>query len=49
MITLATNRGNIYKKMKPKFMPKELKSGPKLGFLSFSQVWFFSFPGNCIG
>ena len=25
------------------------KPGPELGFLPFSQVWFISFPGNCIG
>ena len=33
----------------PKFGPNGPKSGPKLGFLSFFQVWFISFPGNCIG
>ena len=25
------------------------KSGPKLGFLPFSQIWFISFPLNYIG
>ena len=23
--------------------------GPELAFLPFSEVWFISFPGNCIG
>ena len=27
-----------------KFGPNELKSGPKLVFLPFSQVWLISFP-----
>ena len=26
------------------FGPNGPKSGPKLGFLPFSQVWFISFP-----
>ena len=26
-----------------KFGPKEQKSGPKLGFMPFSQVWLISF------
>ena len=33
----------------PKFGPIKPKSGPKLGFLLFSQVWFISFPIYCIG
>ena len=28
--------------------PKGPKSGPKLGFLPFSQIWFICFPRNCI-
>ena len=31
-----------------KFGPNGLKLGPKLGSLPFSEVWFVSFPGNCI-
>ena len=33
----------------PNFGPNGPKSGPKLGFLSFSQVWFISFLLNCKG
>ena len=29
------------------FGSKELKSSSKLGFFTFSQVWFISFPWNC--
>ena len=32
-----------------KFWSNGSKSGPKFGLLSFSKVWFISFPGNCIG
>ena len=32
----------------PKFWSDRLNSGPKLVFLSFSQVWFICFPENCI-
>ena len=32
-----------------KFGPNRPKSAPKLGFLSFSEVWFISFAGNVIG
>ena len=32
------------KKNGGKFGPNGTKSGPQLGFLSFSQVWFISFP-----
>ena len=28
--------------------PKGPNSGPKLGFLPFSQIWFICFPRNCI-
>ena len=31
----------------PKFGPNRPKSGPKLCFMLFSQVWFISFPENC--
>ena len=31
------------------FGPKQNKTSPKLVFLSFSQVWFISFPLNYIG
>ena len=45
---LTTSRGRTTKKiLGPKFGPNELKSGPKLGFLSFFQV-FYSFATNCI-
>ena len=43
---LTSSRGKTKKKWGPKFIQK---SGPKLGFLSFSQVWFISFLLNCIG
>ena len=33
----------------PKFRPNGTKSGPKLSFLPFFQVWFISFHGNWIG
>ena len=47
---LTSSRGKIHEKnFWPKFLPKGPKSGSKLGFLSFSQVWFLSFPLNCIG
>ena len=36
------------KNWQSEFGPKGPKSGPKLGFLSFSEVWFISFPCNCI-
>ena len=43
---------NVVKVMKkclgPKFGPKRPKLGPKISFLPFSQVWFFSFSLNCI-
>ena len=32
----------------PEFGANEPKSGPKQGFLPFSQVWFISFPCHCI-
>ena len=32
-----------------KFATNGPKSGPKLVFLSFSDIWFVSFPGNYIG
>ena len=34
----------MWKKSRAKFGPKGAKSGPKLGFSLFSQVWFISFP-----
>ena len=33
----------------PKCWPNGAKSDPKLGFSPLSQVWFISFPLNCIG
>ena len=32
-----------------KFLKNWSKSGPKLGFSLFSQVWFISFLSHCIG
>ena len=32
----------------PEFVPNGSKSGPKLSFWTFSEVWFISFPWNCI-
>ena len=42
---LTFSRGKIHQKknLEPKFGPKGSKSGPKLGFLPFSQVLFISF------
>ena len=42
------------KSTKEKWNPKFGPNGPKLGqkfvfFLPISEVWFVSFPGNCIG
>ena len=36
------------KNWQPEFGPYGPKSGSKLGFLPFSQVWFISFPWNCM-
>ena len=36
------------KNLGAKFRPNRPKLGLKLGFLSLSQVWFISFPLNCI-
>ena len=49
--------GNVYSRGKThekklrglKFWSNRPKSGPKLGFLLFSQVWFISFPLNDTG
>ena len=39
-----SNRRKTYeKKWRPKFGPNEPKSGLKLGFKPFSQVWFLVF------
>ena len=47
---LRCSRGKTHKKiLGPKFGPVKPRSGPKLGFLLFSQVWFISFPIYCIG
>ena len=48
---ITSSRGKTHEK---KFLGPNLgkngpKSGPKLVFLSFSQVWFISFPLNCTG
>ena len=40
---LRSSRGKFMKKN------RRFKFGSKLGFSSFSQVWFVCFPGNCIG
>ena len=47
---LVTDEGRFLKKRnwRPKFRPNCSKSGSKLGFLPFSQVWFVSFTWNCI-
>ena len=49
---LVTDGARFLKKKKkfwrPEFMPNGSKSCLKLGFLSFSQVWFICFPWNCI-
>ena len=37
------------KKNGPIFGPNWPKSGPKIGFVSFFQVWFIGFGGNCTG
>ena len=42
---LVTGRDRFLKK---KIGPNGLKLGPKLGFLSFSEVWFISFLRTCI-
>ena len=47
---ITSSRGKTHEK---KFWGPNLghnmpKSGPKLVFLPFSQVWFISFPLNCI-
>ena len=33
----------------PEFGANRSKQGPNLGFLSFSNAWFISFPGNFLG
>ena len=46
---LISSRGKTHKKnLGPKFGPNESKSVPKLGFSPFFQVWYISFPFNCI-
>ena len=46
---LTSSRGKIHEKnLGRKFWSNGPKSGPKLGFSPFSQVWF-SFLLNCIG
>ena len=46
---LATSRGKTLKKiLGPKFWPSGSKSGLKLGFFPFSQVWLISVPLNCM-
>ena len=42
---LTSSRGKTHerKHLGPKFVSKEPKFGPKLGFSPFSQVWFVSF------
>ena len=47
---LVTNKSRFLgnKFWRPEFGLNGPKSGPKLDFFSFSQVWFISFPLNCI-
>ena len=46
---LTSSRGKTHEKIwRPKYGPNEPKSGPKLVFFPFSQVWFIGFPLNCI-
>ena len=48
---LTNSRGKIHEKtfLGSKSGLNRPKSGPKLGFLPFSQVWCISFPSYCIG
>ena len=48
---ITSIRGKIPEKkvLGPKFGPKGPKLGLKVGFLLLSQVWFVSFPLNCLG
>ena len=44
-LQLGKTLGKTHKKIRrPKLGPNGPKSGPKLLFLSFFQVWFISFP-----
>ena len=47
---LTSSRSKTYKKNfgGPNLAQNRSKLGPKLSFLSFSQVWFIIFPGNSI-
>ena len=48
---LVTEEARFLKKKKKlvaRIWTKWAKSGPKLVFLPFSQIWFISLPGNCI-
>ena len=46
---LLFGTGEEVKLTKKIWGPNEPKSGPKLVFFAFSQVWSISFPLNCIG
>ena len=47
---LTTSRGKTSQKFSGAHLwPNRQKSGPKLVFLPFSQVWLISFPLNCMG
>ena len=48
---LTSSRNKTFEKkfLRPKLGQNEPKLGPKLVFLSFFQVWFITFSGNCIG
>ena len=47
---LVTDKARFLRKKiwQPKFGANRPKSRPELGFLLFSQVWFISFPWDCI-
>ena len=46
---LTSSRGKTHEKnFGAQIWAKQTKLGPKLGFLPFSEVWFISFPLNCI-
>ena len=48
-ITSSRDKSHGKNILGPNLGQNEPKSGPKLGFLPFSQAWFISFPLNCIG
>ena len=46
--TSSREKKTMKKILGANFWPNGPKSGPKIGFSPFSQVWFISFPLNCI-